>query len=502
MNKKVLLAAQMVANTNSGVDPFEVVESVLASVTATKFPAGVDLHVSIDRRTGEYDTFRRWTVVPDDTDLNTLPPEVAVNQLPLSRAQQHDTRLQPGDIFEEKVASVDFSRIDIRTARMKMNKEIKRAEANRVVEAYRPRIGEVVRGVVRRQPLSREGMTLELDDGVEVFLPTEEMIPKEEIRLNDRIYACLYKVETTPKGPQLLISRTAPELLVGLFKLKVLEIEAGVIDIKAVARDAGSRSKVAVKTNDGRLNPIGTCIGRSGERVQAISNELNEEHIDIILWDENPAQLAINAIAPAEVVSITMDEDTHTMDIVVKNEDLKRAIGRNGQNVRLASEITGWVLNIMTEEAAQQKLETESTKLKHFFMEKLSISDELSSALVAHEFSTLEEIAYVEPEKLVGLPTLSNATDVENLQNQVKDLLLIQALALDSFSEDVSENETLQALFPHEPELLNALSTHGITTREELAELSIDDLLEITPLTRQQAGEIIMKARAHWFKKN
>lgn len=498
MNKGLLALAQMIAN-KSGIDPFSAIEAALATVAATKFPKGSDLRVAIDKRTGEYKTFRRWHIISDETDLETIE----VNQIPLTKAKAWSQSLEVGDIFEEEVPSIDFSRIDAQLAKRLINAEIRKAERNQIVEAYRARIGEVLTGTVRRQQLSREGITLELEEGIEVFLPNEEMIPREEIRLNDRVSGYLYKVESNPKGPQLFISRTATQLLAELFKLKVLEVEAGVIEIKAVARDPGSRAKVAVKTNDGRLNPIGTCIGRSGERVQAISNELNEEHIDIILWDENPAQLAIHAIAPAEVKSITIDDDAHSMDIIVDAEHLPRAIGRNGQNVRLASDLTGWTLNIMSTEDAAEKNLKESTELESFFIEQFNIPSELAKALVDYGFSTLEEIAYVAENELAAVPGLDEEM-IATLQERAKDLLLAKALLASNepTSDSNKGKEDLSNLMGVDANLVTLLNEQGITTREELAELATDELLEMAPLTREQAGQIIMNARAHWFKKS
>lgn len=501
MNKEILLVAQMVANEKS-VDAFTAIEAALAAITAGKLLNGADVWVVINRRTGDYETFRRWSVISDDAVLEDMPEEVSVNQMRLSQALLKNPKLKVGDFFEESIPSVDFSRIDAHTARQIISREIRKAERAKIAETYRMRIGEILTGIIRR--ISRDGVILDLGDNTEAFLPRGEMLPREEVRLYDRLKVYLYEVAPQLRGPQLLVSRTSPELLVALFKLTVVEVEAGVIEIKRVARDPGSRAKVAVKTNDGRIDPIGMCIGMRGDRVRAVSSELNEEHIDIILWDENPAQLVINAIAPAEVSSITMDEDTHTMDVAVPKADLSRAIGRNGQNVRLATELTGWTLNIMSVEDAEKKSADEAGRLETFFSNQLGIDSELAKILVQEGFSTLEEIAYVSQEELSAISGLT-LMQVEHLQSQAKDRLLAQALSSDSIEETLqtemasAHTVALADLPGMNAALVATLADQGITTRESFAELSIDDLLDITSLDRQQAGELIMAARAHWF---
>lgn len=493
-------AIEMVANLKRGIEPSDAIhaiESALTSIAANKFK-GAALRVTFNRSLDTYEIFRRWTIIDSNTPLTSLSEDAISNSMPLEQARKYNAALNPGDEFEEKL-EVEFSRHDISKAKKLFDSEIKKSKDEKTNLTYQNHIGEIFRALVIGR--DREGVKVELEDGTEAFLPTSHMIPTEDIRLNDQIYAHLYKIDPNTRGPQLFLSRISTELVIGLFKLKILEVEAGIIEIKGIARDPGSRAKVAVKTNDGRLNPIGTCIGRSGERIQSISNELNGEHIDIILWDENPVELAINAIAPAEVVSIVMDEETHTMDIAVNTEHARRAIGRYGQNVRLASELSGWALNIMSTEEAEKKSREEFNKIEALFIEKLGISSDLANLLVQNGFSSLEEIVYMNDEAVKDIPELINV-EVEDLRNRAKDCLLAQALGAES--NDIHQAEPsdsgLSNLKGMTDSILKALTEQDVTTRDSLAELSIDDLIEIVPLTRNEAGKIIMAARAHWFK--
>jgi transcription termination/antitermination protein NusA len=502
MNKDILRVAQMVANEKS-VDAFTVTEAALTAITANKLANEANVRVTINRRTGDFETFRRWTIIADEDQVIKNP----ANQLLLSEALLHNPNLKVGDLFEERIDSIDFSRVDAHLARETIGRAIRNAMHANAAKAYLARIGEVLIGMVRR--VTREGIILDLaDNNVEAFLPREEMIPREEIRPRDRLSIYLYEVLQKARGPQLLVSRSSPQLLAALFKRQISEVEAEVIKIKGVARDPGARAKVAVKTNDGQIDPIGTCIGIRGERVQAISSEINGEHIDIILWDDNPAQLAINALAPAKVSEIIMDEDAHTMDVIVQTPDLARAIGRNGQNVRLASALVGWTLNIMTEEDSEKKAIDDARKLQIFFKEQLEIEESLAEFLVKEGFSALEEIAYIPQQDLISLSTLS-LNQFETLRNRAKDRLLTQALAeeiqIQATSQkpqkkSESQQEALTTVEGMHEALLIELAAHGIHSREALAELSIDDLLEITSLDREQAGQLIMAARAYWFK--
>lgn len=506
-NKDTLLALQMVANQQRGIDSFGVFESALSTIIASKFPPGTDLRVSIDRRTGEYIVLRRWKVVQDETALNSTLEEKNVNQISLREAQQHEALIKAGDIFEKEI-SVDFSRVDARQAKQMIGAEIEKAKRYQVVERYQNQIGKVFTAIQKKSFLNREGIVLELLDGsdtlspTEVLLPHADRIPKEDIRLGDRLYVHLSQVNENQKGPQLQVSRTSPELLLELLKIKIPEIESGIIEVKSIARDPGGRSKVAVKTNDGRLNPIGTCIGRSGTRIQAVSNELNGEHIDILLWDENPAQMVINIFEPIQVSSIVMDEDTNMMDIVVSNEDVPRAIGEGGQNVKLASKLIGWTLNILRSEEADRKTEANLAQLINVFAEQLQISPELARTLVQKDFSHLEEISAISSMELSLLLDITQE-DATRLIDTAKKALKIERTVdnalnfQDNYTED--EKKFLKTL----PEtLLNVLNERKMPAVKTLAELDTEELLEMLPkdlITREAAGQIIMKARKLLF---
>jgi transcription termination/antitermination protein NusA len=498
MSKEMLF--ERVRNIRGGIDPSKVIQEAI--IETAQLPPGTDCRVIFDSDAATYRVVRYWKVVPDKVAHDDTPEEaISINQMTLQEALKRKPNAYIGEVISEEI---HFSRIEFQKFKRFFSTEMQKAERSRVTENYRARIGDILIGTVKRQPFTREGTVLEIEDGIEVLLPHEEKIPKEEIRLNDRLYVYLYDVNNHTKGPPLLVSRTAPELLAGLFKLKILEVNSGIIEVKRVARDPGARAKVAVKTNDGRLNPIGTCIGRSGERIKAISNELNEEHIDIILWDENPAQLAIHALAPAEIASITMDEDTHIMDIAVRTkrpEDLGRAIGQSGQNVRLTSQLIGWTINIMSVDEAEQKNREASAEVEELFAEQLGIEPEQAKKLVQNGFSKLEEVASAEEKELTTLLGMEPA-QVEMLYTRVNDLLLAKAFAIESESLHTHEvqDESLESLPHMTPELLTALTAHHIDSQSALAELSIDDLLEITPLTRDKAGQLIMSARAYWFK--
>lgn len=498
MNKDILLVVDSVSN-EKGVDKeviFEAIEAALAAITAKRYEGDADIRVAIDRNTGDYQTFRRWTVVADDyVGEDDEGGEGGINlalQTPLSKAKQEDTELEIGDVIEEPVESIKFGRIAAQQAKQVIVQKVREAERAKVVEQYRQRVGELVIGVVKRT--SWDGIVLDLGDNAEALIPREEMIPRESFRMSDRVRGYLYQVRTEKKGPQLLVSRTRPEMLIELFKIEVPEIGEEVIEIKAAARDPGSRAKIAVKTNDGRIDPIGACVGMRGSRVQAVSSELGGERIDIVLWDDNPAQLVINAMAPAEVASIVVDENTRSMDIAVRAEQLSQAIGRNGQNVRLASELTGWNLNVMSVEDAEKKNQTESESLKQQFIDALGLDEDVALLLIQSGVSSIEEVAYMPVEELLGIEGFDKEI-VDELRKRAKEALLSRELSGEGAQKPAQDLVEVEGMTS---DVANLLAKHGIVTREDLAEQSVDDLGDIG-VDAEIAGKLIMAARAHWF---
>ncbi|RMG31219.1 MAG: transcription termination/antitermination protein NusA [Gammaproteobacteria bacterium] len=494
MNKEILMVVDAVSH-EKGVDKeviFEAIEAALASATRKKHGGDIDVRVQIDRETGEYETFRRWQVV-DDEDENFESP---ARQVLYTRAQQLRPGVQVGDYIEEKIESVEFGRIAAQTAKQVIVQKVREAERAQVVEAYKDRVGELVSGIVKR--VDRGNVYLDLGDGAEAFIPREEMIPRESVRMGDRLRGYLKEVRSEPRGPQLFVSRTAPEFLVELFKIEVPEIGQELIEIKGAARDPGVRAKIAVHSLDPRIDPVGACVGMRGTRVQTVSNELGGERIDIILWDENPAQFVINAMSPAEVVSIVVDEDAHSMDIAVPEDQLSQAIGRGGQNVRLASELTGWELNVMTVEEAERKSEEEAQRIQAQFMEQLNVDEEVAAILTQEGFTTIDEIAYVPASELLEIEEFDEEI-VEALRSRARDVLLARALKGDE-REEGKPAEDLLALEGMDEELAHRLAAHGIVTQEDLAELSVDELTEIVDMEEDRAAALIMAARAPWFE--
>src|SRR3990167_8811057 len=424
MNKDILLIAQSIANER-GVEEeviFEAIEASLAAIVEKRYNAEVIIRVAIDRKTGDYESFRRWEVIADDAVEACEFPEKIMS---LSQAQKIDVELSLGDFVEEPVANPEFGRIAAQQAKQVLVQKVREAERDKIIAQYQVKVGGLMIGTVKR--VTREHLILDMGDNAEGLLLREDIIPREAFRVGDRVRVYLKEVRKEKRGPQLSLSRVVPEFLVELFKIEVPEIGEEVITIMGAARDPGSRAKIAVKTNDGRIDPIGACVGMRGARVQAVSNELAGERIDIILWDPNPAQLVINAMAPAEVSSIVMDEDTHTMDIVVTEEQLSQAIGRSGQNVRLASELTGWTLNVMTEQDATKKEATETGKVKELFIQKLEIDESVADVLVGEGFTSLEEIAYVPIDELKSIEGFDDQI-AEELQRRASDVLLTQEL--------------------------------------------------------------------------
>nr|WP_163501649.1 transcription termination factor NusA [Halomonas socia] len=494
MSKEILTVVDAISN-EKGVPRdviFEAVEAALASASRKRFEQEeATVRVKIDRATGDYDTFRFWTVVEDD-EFET--PDHEIKQ---SIAEQRDPPLALGDVVEEKIDNAVFGRIAAQTAKQVIVQKVREAERAEVVRQYTDREGELVAGIVKKT--TRDGLIIDLGDNAEAFLPRGEMIPGERYRMNERVRALLVKVDAEARGSQLILSRTCPELIIELFKIEVPEIAEQLIEIKGAARDPGSRAKIAVKTNDRRIDPVGACVGMRGSRVQAVSTELQNERVDIILWDDNPAQLVINAMAPADVGSILVDEDSHAMDVAVAEDNLAQAIGRSGQNVRLASELTGWRLNVMTEEEAEGKREQEIDSLVEHFINHLEIDDELARILVEEGFTSMEEIAYVPLEEMLEIEEFDEDL-VEELRARAKDELLNLAIASEEELDGAQPAEDLLEMDGMERHLAFILASRGIVTMEDLAEQSVDDLKDIEGVDEERAAALIMTARAPWFE--
>lgn len=492
MSKEILLVVDSVSN-EKGVSKdiiFDALELALATATKKRYGDDVELRVKIDQESGEYETYRRWLLIEDDAEM-----EFPSAQMTVSAAQIDEPNLQVGDYVEELVDSVAFGRIAAQTAKQVIVQKVREAERAQIVDAYRSRVGELVSGQVKK--VTREAVIVDLGNNAEALLPRDEWIPRETFRMGDRLRALLKDVRPEVRGPQLALSRTAPEMLVELFKIEVPEIADGIIEIMGSARDPGSRAKIAVKTNDGRIDPVGACVGMRGSRVQAVSGELGNERIDIVPWDDNVAQLAINAMAPAEVVSIVVDEETNSMDIAVGEDNLAQAIGRGGQNVKLASELTGWVLNIMTEDEASDKHEQEAGSVIERFMEQLDVDEDVAIVLVEEGFSTLEEVAYVPVNEMIAIEGFDEDI-VEELRNRAKSAITTQELATEE-ELDVEPAQDLLEMEGMDTRLAFQMAKVGIVTMEDLAEQAIDELLEIEGMDEERAGSLIMTARAPWF---
>ncbi len=489
MSREILLLVDALAhekNVDKGVI-FTALELALASATKKRYQEDVDVRVEIDRGNGEYQSFRRWHVVADDLIEN------AAAQIGLSEAQGRDENLREGDFIEEPLESVEFGRIGAQAAKQVILQKVREAEREQVLTDFLARGEHLVTGMIKRM---EKGNAIIEVGRIEALLPREQMIPKENLRVGDRVRAYLMRVERGGRGPQLILSRVAPEFLVKLFELEVPEIEEGLLEIRSAARDPGLRSKIAVKSNDQRLDPVGTCVGMRGSRVQAVTGELAGERVDIVLWSMEPAQFVINAMAPAEVTSIVVDEDAHSMDVVVDEEQLAQAIGKSGQNVRLASELTGWTLNIMTEEESAQKHETEYANTRQLFMEKLDVDEEVADILVQEGFGTLEEIAYVPLSEMTDIEAFDEDT-INELRKRARDALLTQAIAREEKVEEASEE--LLSMEGMDADTAHALAAKGVSTVEDLADLAVDDLVEMAGVDVERAKQLIMTARAPWF---
>ncbi len=495
MSKEILMVVDAVSN-EKGVEKdiiFEAIEAALASASRRKHGEDIEVRVAIDRETGDYDTFRRWLVFEDEsTEL-----EVPDRELRMIDAVDVDENAEPGGYVEIPMESVEFGRIAAQTAKQVIVQKVREAEREQVVEEYKERAGEMLSGLVKR--VDRNGVYIDLGGNAEGFVPREHMVPREPVRPQDRIKALLTEVRSEPRGPQLFMTRTSPQFLVELFKIEVPEVGQGLIDILGAARDPGLRAKIAVRSNDSRIDAVGACVGMRGSRVQAVSNELAGERVDIILWDDNTAQFVVNSMSPAEVVSIVVDEDKHSMDIAVEEDKLSQAIGRGGQNIRLASELTGWELNVMTAADAEEKSESEMRELIALFSKQLDVDEEVSLILVQEGFSTIEEVAYVPASELVEIEEFDEGI-VDELRSRARDVLLTQAIVQEEKIDEVEPAEDLLSLEGMDKGLAFLLASKGVVTREDLAELATDDLLEIHEMDAEDAAALIMKARAHWFE--
>ena len=494
-NKEILLVVDAVSNEKD-VNPeiiFEALEAAIATATKKKHGKEIDVRVSIDRATGDYDTFRRWLVVsPKEGEVIENP----LSEITLEAAQIETPEIKNGEYVEEQIESIAFGRIAAQTAKQVIVQKVREAERAKVLEAFESRVGELITGVVKKS--SRESIILDLGNNAEAIIPKEEMMPREAVRAGDRLRGLLYAIKPEVRGPQLFVSRANSEMLIELFRIEVPEIAEEVIELKGAARDPGSRAKIAVKTNDKRIDPVGACVGMRGSRVQAVSGELAGERIDIVLFDDNPAQFVINAMAPAEVASIIVDEDKKTMDIAVAEDQLAQAIGRSGQNVRLASQLTGWTLNVMTLEEAETKSKEENQGLIELFIEELDVDEELAEVLAQEGFTTVEEVAYVPLSEMLEIEGFDEDL-VEALKARAKDALLTKAIATEEKLDDSEPAEDLLNMDGMDRHLAFVLASKGIITMEDLAEQSVDDLVDIEELDEKRAAELIMTARAPWF---
>ncbi|MFM1927605.1 MAG: Transcription elongation protein nusA [Pseudomonadota bacterium] len=490
MSREILLLADALAREKSVERDivFQALENALAQATKKQFTDEVDVRVSIDRETGEYEAFRRWQIVPDgeleDHDLQVI----------LTEARKQIDDIEVGDFIEEELEAVPFGRIGAQAAKQVILQRIREAEREQILKDFLERGELIVNGTVKR--LERGDVIVEAGK-IEARLPRDQMIPKENLRPGDRVRAFLLRVDRNLRGPQIILSRTAPEFIMKLFELEVPEIEQGLMAIKSAARDAGIRAKIAVHTTDRRIDPIGTCVGVRGSRVQAVTHELAGERVDIVLWSDDPAQFVIGALAPANVSSIVVDEERHAMDVVVEETELAVAIGRGGQNVRLASELTGWQINIMTSEDAETRSQTERQRVLEAFMAKLDVDQEVAEVLVDEGFSSLEEVAYVPVNEMLEIEAFDEDT-VNELRTRARNALLTEAIVteekLGTTEQDLLDLEGMNH------ELAAQLADAKIFTRDELAELAVDELVEITEMDEQAASDLIMRARAHWFE--
>ncbi len=491
MSKEILMVADALAN-EKGVDNeiiFEAIESALASATRKRHEGDIDARVVVDRHTGGYETYRRWLVVESEDAIENPERELTPDQ-----ARELDDNAEVGGYVEQAMESVEFGRIGAQTAKQVIVQKVREAERAQVVEQYQQHEGELVSGTVKR--IERGSVVMDLGSSAEAVVTRDEMIPRESVRPGDRLRGILRYVSPEARGPQLFISRTASAFLVELFKLEVPEVGQDLLAIMAGARDPGLRAKIAVHAMDPRIDPVGACVGMRGSRVQAVSNELAGERVDIVVWNENPAQFVINAMAPAEVESIVVDEDKGSMDIAVANDQLSQAIGRGGQNVRLASELTGWELNVMTADEAREKSEQEAQELAQLFIDNLEVDEEVAGVLVEEGFSSLEEVAYVPVAEFLEIEGFDEDI-VHALRARAREALAAQEAVADEVANAPAED--LRHMDGMDDGLAQALADRGIASMEDLAEQSVDDLLDIEGVDRDRAGSLIMTAREPWF---
>jgi N utilization substance protein A len=494
MSKEILMVVDAVSHER-GIEKdiiFEALEYALASATKKKSGKDIDVRVSIDKTNGDYETFRRWQVLDDEVD----PFEYYDKQVLLSRVIDEHPDIKPGEFIEEPIESVEFGRIAAQTAKQVIVQKVREAERKKVVEEYQTRIGDMISGVVKR--IERGNVIIDIGNNVDAIIKREDMIPREPVRNGDRVRGYLYEVKTQTRGPQLNLSRVSPEFLTELFKIEVPEIGEGLIEIHGAARDPGLRAKIAVQANDDRIDPVGACVGMRGSRVQVVSNELAGERVDIILWDPNPAQFVINAMSPAEVQSIIVDEESNSMDIAVEDSQLSLAIGRNGQNIKLASQLTGWELNVMTVEDAETKNEEESQRILNQLMEDLGIDEDVGIILLNEGFTSLEEVAYVPLQEMLDIEEFDEEI-VLALRERAKDVLLTKAISDEEQLGDAEPAADLLEMDGMNEKLAHQLASRNIITMEDLAEQSVDDLMEIDDMDEKKAAELIMTARAPWF---
>lgn len=490
MSKEMLLLVDALAREKNVAKDivFASLESALASATKKRINEEADVRVAIDQETGEFESFRRWQVVPDEAVEN---PDA---QIGLTDAQKEMPDIQLDEFIEEQLEPIEFGRIGAQAAKQVILQKIRDAEREQVLSDFLERKEHLVTGTVKR--IERGNAIIEAGR-IEALLPRDQMIPKENLRVGDRVRAYLLKIDRVARGPQLILSRTAPEFIIKLFELEVPEMEDGLLEIKSAARDPGVRAKIAVKSNDPRVDPIGTCVGMRGSRVTAVTNELAGERVDIILWSADPAQFVIGALAPADVSSIVVDEEKHSMDVVVDEDNLAIAIGRSGQNVRLASELTGWAINLMTIEESQKKSEEEHGSIRKLFMEKLDVDEEVANILIEEGFSTIEEIAYVPLNEMLEIEAFDEDT-VNELRNRARNVLLTEAIVDEEQLENVSDD--LLGLDGMDKPLAAKLARANIRTRDDLADLAVDELVELSGIEDERAKNLITTARAHWFE--
>lgn len=496
-NKEILLVVEVFSNEKE-IDKeivFQAIESALESATIKRHVNQIKARVAINRKTGDYTTYRQWEVVAPNPACDG-DVEFPTTQVLLEVAQLDNPDVKVGDLVEEEIESVDFGRIAAQHAKQAIIQKVREAERKKIVDAYKSRIGELVTGIVKR--IEKGSVYLDLGGHVEAYIAREDMIPREAIRIGDRIRGYLKDVRLEPRGPQLFVSRTAPELLIALFRLEVPEVGEGLISVMAAARDPGSRAKLAVKSNDPRLDPVGSCVGMRGARVQSVTNELAGERVDIILWNPSEAQFVINAMSPAEIQSIIVDEDKHSMDLAVNSENLSQAIGRGGQNVRLASQLTGWELNVIDASKATLNSEAETLKIKQLFIDQLDVDEDIALILAEVGFNTVEEIAYVPVSEMLEIEGFDEEL-VHELRSRAKDALLISAIAAEEKMETAHPAQDLLDMEGMDDDLAYALANHGIITMDDLAEQSVDDLLNLPGIDEDRAAKLIMKAREPWF---